>query len=387
MRDFVREEVQCINTSTCPACCQTDLLYVNPAKWVIIKCRHSKDGCTYHQHAAITSQSLQGVEQKERVAIFNRLRQHENVRCKYRVSAMSHAQVSTLVLSAVAMEASVAVTTVAENSVASYSTTSSLILPNNPDRGGDALNSMLQELRIPSQADHRVIQPAAGDPKADDPMSCSDHLMNNSIYLLAGCQVAVNSEDTSLFQNAQQKDVIKVSQVVQMETESAPRPELDKVHMDSAQVLSNVDRADQLDQLEKDLTILSKKYSKLETDKSIVESELRQLRISCAKDRQQRLLLRWRRKMPKLLRYFEQQHEMANAAPSLQRIIQEENKAYDVLATSELGTLIAPCSGLGQKRRSARAQSQRGLQVEHQQLIQKILACGHNSRLRHKGAA
>jgi hypothetical protein len=62
--------------------------------------------------------------------------------------------------------------------------------------------------------------------------------------------------------------------------------------------------------------------------------------------------------------------------PSIQRIIQEEDKAYTLLATSKLGEIISARSGLCQRRRSARVQSQHGPELEHRRLLEKLMDCG-----------
>jgi hypothetical protein len=171
MKAVVREEIECIKATTCPSCFEIDLPYVNSATWIIIKCRHSRKGCTYHQHAATKHQKcLQGAEKKERVAIFNRLRQHEFRHCKYRTTTKPHAQVSVSVGTAVALEAPVSVALIVEKSIVPR--TLPLILSNNHDNSPSACMLLQLGIQLP-RADTQ--QPVT------QLNVCHDQLVNSSM--------------------------------------------------------------------------------------------------------------------------------------------------------------------------------------------------------------
>jgi len=96
---WTREETCCFGSHICPQCKQSIATWERCNKRIILHCRYSKRGCTYHQHLASDCDTdapaapAHANTKVERKTIFNRLRQHEFRRCKWKIdSSIAQAQ-------------------------------------------------------------------------------------------------------------------------------------------------------------------------------------------------------------------------------------------------------------------------------------------------------
>ena len=102
-----------------------------------------------------------------------------------------------------------------------------------------------------------------------------------------------------------------------------------------------------------------------------IKQWIRQHNLQLAHQRQQHLLQRWKARQQKVWKQL--MAENHSLEPLEKEKLAEEDKAYEILRTAPLGSLLNSSSGLGQQRRSNRVMS--FLTAEEQQalLTKKII--------------
>jgi glutamate synthase domain-containing protein 3 len=96
-----------------------------------------------------------------------------------------------------------------------------------------------------------------------------------------------------------------------------------------------------------------------------IKQWIRQRDLQLAHQRQQQLLQRWKTRQQKVWKQL--MAENHSLEPLEKEKLAEEEKAYEILRTAPLGSLLSSSSGLGQQRRSNRVMN--FLTAEEQQAL------------------